>query len=43
MIFNQGGSYSDLTDNEVNYETWVRGCYNAYINTKKLNIKPFLK
>jgi GR25 family glycosyltransferase involved in LPS biosynthesis len=43
MIFNQGSSYSDLTDNEVNYEIWVRGCYNAYINTKKLNIKPFLK
>lgn len=43
MIFNQGGSYSDLTDNEVHYEIWVRGCYNAYINTEKLNIKPFLK
>lgn len=43
MIFNQGGSYSDLTDNEVYYETWVRGSYNAYINTKKLNIKQFLK
>jgi len=43
MIFNQGGSYSDLTDNDVNYEVWVRGCYNAFINTKKLNIKTFLK
>lgn len=43
MIFNQGGSWSNLTDNQVNYEIWVRGCYSEYVNTKKLNIKPFLK
>jgi len=43
MIFNQGGSYSNLTDNQVNYQNWVRGCYDFYVNTKKLNIKPFLK
>lgn len=42
MIFNQGESFSDLTDNYVNYVTWVRGCFEAYANIDKLNIKPLL-
>lgn len=42
MIFNQGQSHSDLLDKHVYYETWVRGCYNAYVNTTNLNIKPIL-
>jgi GR25 family glycosyltransferase involved in LPS biosynthesis len=43
MIFNQGSSHSDLTDNFVSYEFWIKGCYNTYVNPKKLNIKTFIK
>ena len=42
MIFTQGASFSDLTDNMVSYEVWVRGCYNEYVNINKLNIKPII-
>ena len=42
MIFTQGASFSDLTDNMVSYEGWVRGCYNEYVNINKLNIKPII-
>lgn len=42
MIFTQGTSYSDLTDNLVSYEVWIRGCYNEYVNINKLNIKPIM-
>lgn len=42
MIFTQGNSYSDLTDNYVNYELWVQGSYNAYINATNLQIKKYL-
>lgn len=42
MIFNQGNSYSDLLDREVNYEEWIRGCYSEYANATKLGIKKFL-
>ena len=43
MIFNQGSSFSNLTDNFASYENWVRGCYVRYVDPKKLNIKMFLK
>ena len=43
MIFNQGSSYSNLTENFVSYELWITGCYNEYVNPKKLNIKTLLK
>lgn len=42
MIFNQGESFSNLTDNYVDYKIWVTGCYQAYANINKLNIKPLL-
>jgi GR25 family glycosyltransferase involved in LPS biosynthesis len=42
MIFTQGNSFSDLTDNYVNYEIWVQGSYNAYVNATNLKIKKFL-
>lgn len=42
MIFNQGKSFSDLTDKEVSYETWIRGCYDFYANINELKIKPLL-
>lgn len=42
MIFNQGRSYSDLLDREVNYSEWVRGCFSEYVNPEKLGIKKFL-
>ncbi len=42
MIFNQGESFSNLTDNLVDYKNWVRGCYNFWINPNKLGINPYL-
>jgi GR25 family glycosyltransferase involved in LPS biosynthesis len=42
MIFNQGESHSNLTDNFVDYKTWVQGSYNYWINPNKLNINPIL-
>lgn len=42
MIFNQGHSFSDLLDRNVNYVEWVQGCYSEYVNTNKLEIKKFL-
>ena len=42
MIFNQGHSYSDLLDRDVNYKEWVEGCYSEYVNTNKMNINKFL-
>lgn len=42
MIFNQGESFSDLSDRWVSYEVWVRGCYQAYVNINELNIKPLV-
>jgi GR25 family glycosyltransferase involved in LPS biosynthesis len=42
MIFNQGKSHSNLTDNFVSYEGWVRGCFNKYADINKLKIKTFL-
>lgn len=42
MIFNQGESFSDLLDRDVDYKTWIKGCYNSYANPNKLNVKIFL-
>lgn len=42
MIFNQGESFSNLTDNYTSHEVWVRGCYQHYVDINKLNIKPLL-
>lgn len=42
LIFNQKASNSDLLDRFVDYEIWVRGCYNEYANCDKLNMKPYI-
>jgi GR25 family glycosyltransferase involved in LPS biosynthesis len=43
LIFNQGASFSNIIDRDVDYTVWVRGCIDAYVNLNKLNIKPHLK
>lgn len=43
LIFNQGASFSNIIDRDVDYTIWVRGCIDAYVNLNKLNIKPHLK
>jgi GR25 family glycosyltransferase involved in LPS biosynthesis len=42
MIFTQGEAFSDLTDEWVSYEIWIKGCYQEYVNINKLNIKPII-
>ena len=43
LIFNQGTSFSNIIDKDVDYLIWVRGCIDAYVNIDKLKIKPHLK
>ena len=43
LIFNQGSSFSNIIDRDVDYTIWVRGCIDAYVNIDKLKIIPHLK
>jgi GR25 family glycosyltransferase involved in LPS biosynthesis len=43
LIFNQGASFSNIIDRDVDYSIWVRGCIDAYVNIDKLKINPHLK
>ena len=43
LIFNQGASFSNIIDRDVDYSTWVRGCIDAYVNIDELKINPHLK
>ena len=43
LIFNQGPSFSNIIDRDVDYTIWVRGCIDAYVNIDKLKINPHLK
>ncbi len=41
LIFNQGPSYSDLTDNYTDYTNFIRDCYYHNVNIKALDITPY--
>tara|TARA_S200002703_G_scaffold9244_1_gene9124 strand:- start:6563 stop:7330 length:768 start_codon:yes stop_codon:yes gene_type:complete len=41
-IFNQGASYSDISQTAAAYEELVRGCYAKYVDLAKLNIEKKL-
>jgi GR25 family glycosyltransferase involved in LPS biosynthesis len=42
LIFNQGESFSNIIDRDVDYTIWVRGCIDTYVNIDKLKINPHL-
>jgi GR25 family glycosyltransferase involved in LPS biosynthesis len=42
LIFNQGASFSNIIDKDVDYTIWVRGCIDEYVNINRLNIKPHI-
>lgn len=42
QIFNQGKSFSNLLNCDVDYEEWVRDSYSTYANTLNTKIKKYI-